>query len=287
MRAMNILAGLLLNLLLVTAALAGEVCSQQSLRIGLIPHKNMDSLLYEYQPLLEHLSRHLGMPVHIAPAASYESVVDAIVSGGVDIAQFGPASYLLAYRRDPHIEPFASLGIEKGYFTPSGQYYQSLLLAYPDTHELDDLRGKRGALGDPASTSGSVMPNAEFPTLTGMPLAQFFGSLVYTGAHDKSLDALLDGRVDAAFVDSMRADEYLRRGRIAEGTFRVLWRSTPIPFDPYVFSSRLCPQLKARIRSALLDDQAPLKDFLASQQANTFIPASHAEYAPLLPLLEQ
>lgn len=285
MRAMIHLAGLLLAL-----SLTGHVhaqCAQQSLRVAVIPKKSMDVLVKEYQPLLDRLGEALQMPVEIVPASSYESVVDAIVSGGVDIAWLGPASYLLASQRDPRIEPFASLAIKGGYFTPAGNHYQALLLARRETAtRLPQLRGKRGALTDPASTSGSVVPNAEFSAQQGMPLSEFFASVVYTGSHDKSLDALLDGKVDAAFVASVRADDYLANGKISRNTFSVLWRSERIYYDPYVFSGSLCPALKARIRTAMLTEPEGLAEFFASQGASGIAPVSHAEYAPLVHMMQ-
>lgn len=278
-----------LTIILIGWVLASSVqakCTQQSLRMAVIPKKSMDALLREYQPLIDRLSSALGMPVEIVPASSYESVIDAIVSGGIDIAWLGPASYILAYQRDPRIEPFASLTISHGYFTPAGHHYRSLLLARPKVADnLDALRGKRVALGDPASTSGSVVPNAEFSARIGQPLARFFGSVVYSGSHDKSLDALLEHKVDAAFVASVRVDAYLKNGRIDRDTFKVLWQSAPIYYDPYVFSGSVCPALKARIRSAMLDNQEGLASFLASQDASGIVPVSHAEYAPLLRMM--
>lgn len=284
MRALNYLFCLLLALSL--GSVAQAECRQSGLRIAVIPKKSMEVLIRDYQPLLQRLSSALGVPVSIVPASSYESVVDAVVSGGVDIAWLGPASYVLAQQRDPRIEPFASLTINNGYFTPAGHHYQALLLARREVAaDVESLRGKRGALSDPASTSGSVIPNAEFSALVGMPLAQFFGSVAYSGSHDKSLDALLEGRVDAAFVASVRADAYLNSGRISRDTFNVLWRSERIYYDPYVFSGSLCPAYKARIRAAMLENQAGLAAFLASQDASGIAPVSRAEYAPLVRMM--
>lgn len=285
MRAMNYLTALLLASFLATHVQAQ--CKQQILRIAVIPKKSMDTIMKEYQPLLERLSSELNMPAEIVPSSSYESVVDAIVSGGVDIAWLGPASYILAFQRDPRIEPFASLTIEGGYFTPAGHHYRALLLARRQTaNNLEALRGKRAALSDPASTSGSIVPNAEFSKQQGTPLSKFFGTVVYTGSHDKSLDALLDGKIDAAFIASVRADDYLKNGKISPDTFNVLWRSDRIYYDPYVFSASLCPELKDRIRTAMLTEPEGLAAFFASQGASGIAPVSHREYAPLLPMLQ-
>ncbi|MHC8305825.1 phosphate/phosphite/phosphonate ABC transporter substrate-binding protein [Pseudomonas sp. PB3P13] len=281
MRVMKFMGSLVTALALVD--LAYGQCTQQSLRVAVIPKKSMDVLLREHQPLTERLSAATGMPVEIVPSSSYESVVDAIVSGGVDVAWLGPASYIMANQRDSRIEPFASLTIAQGYFTPAGQYYQALLLARPEVAEqIDALRGKRVALTDPASTSGSVVPNAEFSSQVGIPLAQFFSTVVYSGSHDKSLDALLDRKVEAAFVASVRVDEYLKKGLINRETLKVLWRSEPIYYDPFVFRGALCAGLKKQIRDAMLVDTKGLQDFLGSQEASGIVPVGHAQYAPLL-----
>lgn len=285
MRAVKIFVGLMLLLTLLGTAQAD--CRQQSLRLAVIPKKSMDVLVREYQPLLQRLRRELGMPVEIVSMSSYESVIDAIVSGGVDIAWLGPASYLMAYQRDPRVEPFASLAIEQGHFTPAGHHYQALLLTRREgARSLEALRGSRVVLSDPASTSGSVVPNSEFSAAVGQPLGAFFASVVYSGSHDKSLDAVLEGRVDAAFVASVRADAYFNSGRIGNETLNVLWRSERIYYDPYVFSGSLCPALKARIRTVMLDQPQGLEAFFASQHATGLAPVSHAEYAPLLRMMQ-
>jgi phosphonate transport system substrate-binding protein len=278
-----LMTALMLTALAMTTIAQAASCSQHSLRIAVIPKKSMDELLKEHKSLTERLTRATGIPVEIVPSSSYESVVDAIISGGVDIAWLGPASYVIAHQRDPRIEPFASLTINHGFFTPAGHHYQALLLVRSEaSSDIAALHGKRVALTDPASTSGSVVPNAEFSKQVGEPLAQFFGSIVYAGSHDKSLDALLARKVDAAFVSSVRADEYLTNGVITRDTFKVLWRSEPIYYDPFVFSGTLCPALKEKVRNAMLNDQEGLAEFLKSQEASGIVPVDHAAYAPLL-----
>ncbi|MBO9549166.1 phosphate/phosphite/phosphonate ABC transporter substrate-binding protein [Pseudomonas sp.] len=285
MRVVKTLAALLLANLLASAALAD--CTPRSLRLAVIPIKSSEDMVREHQPLLQRLSQAAGVPVELVIAASYESVVDAIVSGGADIARLGPASFVLANRRDPGIEPFATFTLSAGPYTPAGSHYQALLLTRGNSVEnIEQLRGKRVALSDPASTSGSLVPSVEFPAEVGSPLPQFFGALVYAGTHDKALEALLDGRVDAAFVASERADAYLARHALSPAALKVQWRSRPIYYDPYVFSASLCPALKERIRAAMLDDPKAMAAFVASQDASGLVPVSQAEYAPLRQLMD-
>ncbi|MBF6622150.1 MAG: phosphate/phosphite/phosphonate ABC transporter substrate-binding protein [Pseudomonas stutzeri] len=285
MRFVSTVAALILALL--APLTASAECSQTSLRLAVIPKKDMQVMMREYQPLLDRLSVDLRMPVSMVAMNSYESVIDAIISGGVDIAWLGPASYIEAWRREPGIQPFASLTLHEGHFTPAGHHYRSLLMVRRDeAAELQTLRGGIVALSDPASTSGSLVPKTEFARHIGQPLEQFFSAVSYSGSHDNALDALLQGKVDAAFIASVRADAYFKQGRITADSLDVFWQSEPIYYDPYVFSARLCPQMKDRIRQSMLSNPEGLGEFLTSQHASGIAPVSHAEYAPLLRLEE-
>jgi len=276
---------------LLAVCMAGDSladCTPRSLRLAVIPIKRVDDMAREHQPLLQHLGQATGVPVELVVASSYEGVVDAIVSGGADLARLGPASYVLAHRRDPRVEPFATFTLSAGPYTPAGSHYRALLLVRADgPTDLDSLRGTRVALSDPASTSGSLVPSVEFAARVATPLPRYFASLVYAGTHDKALETLLQGRADAAFVASEQADAYLATHRLDAARLKVLWRSEPIRYDPYVFGVALCPALKQRIRKALLEHPAALTGFFASQDASGLVPVSHADYAPLLRLMER
>ncbi|HAC29913.1 MAG TPA: phosphate/phosphite/phosphonate ABC transporter substrate-binding protein, partial [Marinobacter hydrocarbonoclasticus] len=84
-------------------------CNMNRLTFTMIPKKDIDQQASEYQPLITLLEQGLGMPVELVRATSYESVMDGVLSGGVDLAVMGPASYVIAHRTDPGLDAFASL----------------------------------------------------------------------------------------------------------------------------------------------------------------------------------
>jgi len=285
MRVLKTLGAVALAQLLAGHTLAN--CTPHSLRLAVIPIKSVEDMTRDHQPLLARLGKAAGVPVELVVSGSYESVVDAIVSGGADIARLGPASYILAHRRDRRIEPFATFTLSGGTYTPAGNHYQALLLTRSGgPASTSALRGTRVALSDPASTSGSLIPSVEFAALVGTPLPSYFSSLVYAGNHDKAMEALLEGRVDAAFVASEQADAYLASHSIDPKRLQVLWRSEPIYYDPYVFSASLCPALKNKLRKAMLEDPMALAGFVASQEATGLVPVGHKEYAGLEKMME-
>lgn len=258
-------------------------CQTDSLTFTLIPKKNIDEQLREYRPLISLIREGTGLPVDMVRASSYESVIDGVVSGAAEIAVLGPAAYLIAYRRNPGIEAFASPAVEGGRFTPAGSFYHSILIVRNEGvfTEPAALRGARIALSDPSSTSGTLIPKASFPQVVGVPFDRFFGAQVFAGGHDKALDALLEKKVDAAFVSSARADEYLKRGRITEDSLRVLWTSPALPYDPFVFSSDLCPGLRHTITRLMTSPSDRLRAFLEGQHASGINRVDHGAYEVL------
>ena len=265
-----------------------EACTQAPLLFTMIPKKDMDEQLREYRPLIHLLSEGLGVPVEMVRSSSYESAMDALVSGAVDVAVLGPAAYIMARTRDTGIEPFASLAVQPGTYTPAGSFYYSLLLVNADSpsRQPADLEGARVALTDPASTSGALIPKTEFSAVVDRSLSGFFGGQLYAGGHDKAMDALLAEEVDAAFVSSSRVDEYLARGVINEKTFRVIWRSSPLHYDPFVFRSGLCEAVKRKIEILMTTPSDRRRAFLESQQATDITRVDHSDYRPLERLVE-
>lgn len=282
-RIMVLLVGVFVSSFLIAGEKQVGECKLTGLTFTMVPKKNIDDQLKEYQPLMTLIREGLGVPVEMVRASSYESVIDSVVSGAVDVAVLGPAAYMIAHERNPGIEAFASLAIEGGHFTPAGSFYNSILIVRGDSEATAarELRGARVALGDPSSTSGALIPKAVFPGAVGLPFGRFFGARVFAGGHDKSMDALLAGQVDAAFVSSARADEYLKRGVISRDTFRVLWQSPPLHYDPFVFRGDLCRSVRQEIIDLMTTPSERLRDFLESQNASGITGVTHGDYQAL------
>jgi phosphonate transport system substrate-binding protein len=255
-------------------------CSMSRLTFTMVPKKDIDQQRTEYRPLIMLLEQGLGMPVELVRATSYESVMDGLLSGGVDLAVMGPASYVIAHAQDSGLDAFASLTTEAGFFTPKGSFYYSLLVV-PKAAGIDSIERLRHAqvlLTDPSSTSGALVPKKEFATTIGEPFSDFFGANIYAGSHDKALMALLDNKADAAFVSSSRADEAYRRGVIDKNTLTVLWRSAPLHYDPFVFRSGICEEVRSRVIDLLTTPSPMLTEYLKTQRAMGINRVTHDDY---------
>jgi phosphonate transport system substrate-binding protein len=287
----SILRCLSLLLMMVTLNAAAEVvCKQpQVLHFAAIPKKDLSQEYAEFEPLRQELERVLGIPVRTVPVHSYQAVIEGLLSGAVDLAELGPAAYIQAKTRDPQIQALAAYSFEGGAFTLEGSYYNSLLLVRSGggIHSIRDLAGRSVALTDPGSTSGALIPMTEFKRETGLVLDEYVGRLVYAGSHDRAIAAVLAGTVDAAFVSSRRADDYINLGFAEEGSLQELWRSRPVHYDPFTVSSHLCPDVQARIREVLLTPSPARQTLLDTKGAVGILGVSDEDYRWLEQLVQE
>lgn len=258
-----------------------------SLCFSLIPKKNVDQQVRELTPLIQLLEEKLGRPVKILRPQSYHAVIEGILSQTVDLAILGPASYARARARDSRVEAFASFARKRGFITPQGSYYYSVLFTRKQkgVHSAQDLEGKRIALTDPESTSGSIIPRLIFSDDICRSLEDFFGTIIYTGSHDRSIKAVIQGHVDAAFVSSARIDEFVQTQELQADQVTILWRSQPIHHDPFVFSGGVGPSLRDRIRDILLSPQPGLAPMFEHMQMAGIVQVSDEDYRPIHEIL--
>ena len=163
-----------------------------------------------------------------------------------------------------------------------GPGYKGVLISKKGTKytSIDSLKGSILGLTDPGSTSGNLMPRVAFTKVIGKDLEDFFGKVVYTGSHELSSVAVVQGKVDAAFVASHRFDNVVNKGEAALADVNVLWESAPIPQDPFVYRNTLCNDIKSKIRKTFLDlkGQPGAKKFLDNVKSNTFVKMSYDDY---------
>jgi len=279
-------------MLLMTAFLfltaASAVCEETAVKLNdktslwfsLIPKKDVDQQIADLKPLLELLEKKLQRPIKIIRPQSYDAVIEGILSRTIDFAILGPASYAKARARDNQVDAFASFSAKKGFLTPQGSFYNSVLFTLKafGYASFMDLKGKRIAFTDPESTSGFIIPNMEFSRQIDLPLKAFFGTQIYTGSHDRSVDAVVNGNVDAAFVSSARVDEAITKEKINANDIVILWRSRPIHYDPFVFSGRVQEPLRNQIKQIMLSSPPQLEPMLKKMEMTGIVEVSNQDY---------
>ncbi len=243
----------------------------QRLRVALLPDENASTIIQNAQPLRAHLERALSRQVEILVTTDYSSMIEAMRFGRIEVAYFGPFSYVLAKSRAPGIEPFA-VGVERG--SPT---YQSVMIAQAGgpVRELADIRGRPFGFGDQASTSSHLVPRATILQRTGLVGGRDF-RVVHLGTHDAVARAVQGGQVPAGALSKPILDTLIRRGTIDAARIVEIGLSEPIPNYPMVLQGNLAEPLKAAIRAAFID----LRDaeVLRSFRVEGFAPTNDEAY---------
>ena len=214
----------------------------QRLVMGMIPAEDNEQIAETFEPMRKYLEEGLGCDVEVSFATDYASVIEAMKKKKIDIAWFGPLSYVLA-EQQAGAEAFA-IGVKKS----GGSTYYSYFVVPGDStaKTLDDLQGKAVAFVDPASTSGGLVPTYMIQQKYGKTVDEFFGQLIYAGSHNAAELAVKNQTVDAAATDSIVYERMLAQGLITEQTNRILLQSAPLPGSPLTYRSDLPSELKQK-----------------------------------------
>lgn len=241
------------------------------LRVALLPDENAATLIQNAQPLKEYLADTLNKDIEIIVTTDYSSMIEAMRFGRIEIAYFGPFSYVLAKSRAPEIEPFA-VGVERG--SPT---YQSVLIATKEgsVKELDDIRGESFGFGDQASTSSHLAPRAHLLKTAGLDGEKDYRP-VHLGTHDAVARAVQTGQIPAGALSKPILDSLIQNGTVDGTKIIELDLSDPIPNYPIVMQGDLNDELKDAIRKAFLDMKD--EDVLTSFRVEAFAPASDSDY---------
>ncbi|WP_367025721.1 phosphonate ABC transporter substrate-binding protein [Methylococcus sp. ANG] len=240
---------------LLTATLAACLFTVQAahaagreLVMGLIPAENNEEMVQKFEPMRAYLERKLGHKVKVFTATDYTGVIEAMKKKRVDIAWFGPLSYILA-EREAGAEAFAVGVRDNGKST-----YKSILVVPGNSpaKTLADLKGKSVAFVDPASTSGGLMPTYMVKQETGRMPQDFFGKFTYAGSHDAAELAVKNKTVDAAADNDITYEKMLGKGLITQESNRILLESPELPGSPMVYRKDLDARLKKSIKDAIV-----------------------------------
>ena len=183
-----------------------------------------------------------------------------------------------------------------------GSYtYHSVGFARKDSGitSLADMKGKKFGFGDPNSTSGYLIPSIEIPKATGasMEPGKYFGDVVFTGGHEQTIVAVVNGDIDAGvtWADGLGnwEDGYnsgaLRKavdaGLVNMNDMVEIWKSKPIPEGPVVLRKALPAEVKVKMTDLVQNMINVDKDCtygIAAGETAGFVPITHAYYETII-----
>src|SRR5438067_5313096 len=255
------------------------------LHLVLTPSQKPTDLLATGDEFAKVLTKLTTIPIRVTVASDYAAVIEALRNRTADLAFVHPVGYVLASREAKARIVARNLWHGKSTFT-SRIYVRKA----SGIKTLEDLRGKTMAFVDPTSSSGYTYPMVlliQRGLVRDRDPKTFFREVVFAGAHDAAMRALLNGHVDAIASFDMAREQYLsdpaEREKIA-----FVAETPPIPEAGIAARDGLGPAAFARVRAALVQMRGPAYAALLKRvyDIDGFEPAEDRDYDPVRAAVE-
>lgn len=186
------------------------------------------------------------------------------------------------------LEPLAAPVLHGPRFAGRPIYFSDVVVrAGAAWRSFDDLRGRSWAYNDPDSHSGFNVVRAALARRGHTD--GFFGRVIQSGFHQRSLALVAAGEVDASAIDcQVLMIELRERPELAE-QIRVIDALGPSTIQPIVAAGRLPAALRADLRAALLalGEDAEARERLAFGFIERLAAVTDADYDDIRAMLAE
>jgi phosphonate transport system substrate-binding protein len=269
------------------ASMAPKAAVAETFVFTAIPDQDESKLIERFGKVAAYLAKELGVETKYIPVKSYAAAVTAFRNNQVQLAWFGGLS---GVRARSLVE--GSKAIAQGAEDPAFETYiiahSSTGLNASDSFPMG-IKGKTFTFGSKGSTSGRLMPEYYIRNELGGSPDNVFSKVGFSGNHSKTIALVQSGAYQVGAVNFQVWIDELKDGKIDESKVSVIWKTPPYP--DYQWSIRgdvdktFGVGFTERVTKALLSMSDP--DLLASFPRSSFIPASNADYQPILDVAKQ
>lgn len=247
------------------------------IRFGVLPGEEEGKLSRGNQQFVDDLGKALGIKTELYVGEDYTAVIEAMRTKKIDIASFGPFSYIIAAQRSGAV-PFAVKAASK-----ESAFYHSLIVvpANSPAKSIADLKGKTFLFADPASTSGHLFPRMMMIKELGIKndqIESYFSNVSFSGGHDKSIIAIAKGQADGAGVCDTCIDRVVQAGLVKKSDYKVIGTSDPIPGSPLAYRGDLPADLVQKIKEFVFNYNTQNPSFFTDDKTTAYFPVTDADY---------
>lgn len=249
------------------------------LTVGLLPEQDVFAQKKRYQPLLDYLSARLGLVIESKVLPRYMNIIDNFNELELDGAFFGSFTGALAIEK-LQVEPLA----RPQYVNGASTYYGMVFVKKGSgIRTADDMRGKRVAFVDKATTAGYLLPLSYFQSIGITDAKAWFDAVYFSGTHEDAIYDVLNGHADigsaknTVFYRMAAADNRISR------ELDILATSPHVPANGLAVRGNLPAPLKQALRKQFLhmheDPQG--REILTAMGIDRFIDTTVKDYQPV------
>jgi phosphonate transport system substrate-binding protein len=229
-----------------TSAAGPRAAGHDHLQFAVATMVSAEATFSTYRQLVQRICRDVGRKEAFVIRPSYAHVRQELEQGNVHVALVCTGTYVHALAGG-RIKLLVQPEFEEG------REYRSLLIvpAQSRATNWEDLRGAVMAYTDRESNTGCLVPSATLAE-RGHRLESFFRKVVFTGSHDRSIQAVARGVVDGAAVDALLWESNVRHDPSLADRVKVIWQSEVFGPPPVVVPAGLEAGLERALREAFL-----------------------------------
>ncbi len=251
----------------------------EELTIGLIPEQNVFRQSARYKPLGEYIAKKTGIKVKFTILSRYGNILDRFTAEKLDGAFFGSFTGALAIRKlgvEPLVRPVNLDG---------SSTYWGYIFVRKDSgiKTVADMKGKKMAFVDKATTAGYLFPMAFFKEHGISDVKNYFSEYYFAGSHDAAINAVLDKDFDVGCAKHSMFERMARSNPRVRKELVILAQSPQVPSNGLGVRGNLSEALKKRLKETLLSmvDDPEGREILKRFEAAKFIPTTKEDYAPV------
>lgn len=159
-------------------------------------------------------------------------------------------------------------------------YFSDIIVnADSDFKTFDHLAGKTLCYNDPGSNSGYNLVRQRLMQ-SGHP-GSFFGKVIRSGSHQRSIRLVVDGLADCSAIDSTVLEQELRNSPELLYHLRVVEIIGPCPMPPVVATRRLGSAFIELLKSALCQPDTELQSAMQKAQIRRYVSVQSEDYAAI------
>ena len=218
----------------------------EALRVAVATILTPTSNFGAYQTLIRYLGSQLELPTQMVQRSSYAEVNALLASGGVDLAFVCSGAYI-DLRNDRSAELLV-VPVVDGTTT-----YESWVIVRSgvEANLFEHLLGSSFAFVDPLSNTGYLFP-IWWAIQLGEDPEVFFKKTTFTYSHEKSIEMVAEGIVDAAAVDHLVLKGLVKQRPEIGNQVRIIEKSPPFGIPPVVVRRGMDPELREKLRDLFL-----------------------------------
>jgi phosphonate transport system substrate-binding protein len=203
-----------------------------------------------------YIGQRLQLPTVFVDDLPWQERLQQFDAGAIHVCWFCGLPYVWrADQPNPPIDLLAAPVMAAPRYQGRPVYFSDVVVrADSPWQSFAELRGQRWAYNEPGSQSGYNITRYHLATLGAT--RGFFGKVIASGAHQRSLELLWSGEIDATAIDSTVLELAYERDPTPASAVRVIATLGPSPIPPWVIRREVPARLRGAIRTVLLEMHA-------------------------------